>query len=374
MLLSSCGGKMKQQLQQNIEDFLIDILKNNLTLLNLIKIIKSLYFCSDYADVIAESTTKATAPSVRTKITAPASSMGTTSTSISRNLWVSGLSSLTRATDLKQIFSKYGKVIGAKVVTNTRSPGTRCYGYVTMATPKDATECIDNLHHTELHGRMISVERAKSDLGAGPPAIPSPSTITKTALLTTTDKKVTATEVKRKEEPTKKTLITAPDNTDSKKSADDKSSKSKESVSTVDKKKREDVAKKANLTIKDSERKSRERASTRVERKEPATTSTTTTTRKRSEERKREILSFNKIREQRDRQRLREKERELREEERRRREIRRRQREEEQRLTREREKLALERAKIEKEKAELLKLEKEKLEYERIELARIKRK
>jgi RNA recognition motif-containing protein len=28
----------------------------------------------------------------------------------SRNLWVSGLSSSTRATDLKQVFSKYGKV------------------------------------------------------------------------------------------------------------------------------------------------------------------------------------------------------------------------------------------------------------------------
>lgn len=89
---------------------------------------------------------------------------------VSRNLWVSGLSSLTRATDLKLIFSKYGKVIGAKVVTNTRTPGTRCYGYVTMASAKDATECITHLHRTELHGRMISVERAKSDLGPAKPS------------------------------------------------------------------------------------------------------------------------------------------------------------------------------------------------------------
>ena len=36
----------------------------------------------------------------------------------SRNLWVSGLSSTTRATDLKNVFSKHGKVVGAKVVTN----------------------------------------------------------------------------------------------------------------------------------------------------------------------------------------------------------------------------------------------------------------
>lgn len=56
-------------------------------------------------------------------------------------------------------------MIGAKVVTNTRTPGTRCFGYVTMNSSADATKCITNLHRTELHGRIISVERAKSDIG-----------------------------------------------------------------------------------------------------------------------------------------------------------------------------------------------------------------
>ncbi|OXB69466.1 UNVERIFIED_CONTAM: hypothetical protein H355_004672, partial [Colinus virginianus] len=76
-----------------------------------------------------------------------------------RNLWVSGLSSSTRATDLKNLFSKYGKVVGAKVVTNARSPGARCYGFVTMSTSEEATKCISHLHRTELHGKMISVEK-----------------------------------------------------------------------------------------------------------------------------------------------------------------------------------------------------------------------
>jgi len=84
---------------------------------------------------------------------------------LSRNLWVSGLSTLTRATDLKAIFSKFGKVVGAKVVTNTRTPGTRCYGYVTMSFSGDASRCIENLHRTELHGRIISVERTKNEIG-----------------------------------------------------------------------------------------------------------------------------------------------------------------------------------------------------------------
>ncbi|XP_067938305.1 scaffold attachment factor B1-like isoform X2 [Watersipora subatra] len=81
----------------------------------------------------------------------------------SQNLWISGLSSLTRATDLKHLFSKHGKVIGAKVVTNANRPGAKCYGYVTMSSAEEAAKCIQNLHRTELHQRMISVGRAKSD-------------------------------------------------------------------------------------------------------------------------------------------------------------------------------------------------------------------
>ncbi|XP_024601515.1 scaffold attachment factor B2 isoform X2 [Neophocaena asiaeorientalis asiaeorientalis] len=88
---------------------------------------------------------------------------GRISSSSGRNLWVSGLSSTTRATDLKNLFSKYGKVVGAKVVTNARSPGARCYGFVTMSTSDEATKCISHLHRTELHGRMISVEKAKNE-------------------------------------------------------------------------------------------------------------------------------------------------------------------------------------------------------------------
>nr|XP_056701573.1 scaffold attachment factor B1 [Euleptes europaea] len=86
-----------------------------------------------------------------------------------RNFWVSGLSSTTRATDLKNLFSKYGKVVGAKVVTNARSPGARCYGFVTMSTAEEATKCITHCHKTELHGKIISVERAKNEPAAKKP-------------------------------------------------------------------------------------------------------------------------------------------------------------------------------------------------------------
>ncbi|XP_034064126.1 scaffold attachment factor B1 isoform X2 [Gymnodraco acuticeps] len=95
---------------------------------------------------------------------------GSAAASSSRNLWVSGLSSTTRATDLKTLFSKYGKVVGAKVVTNAKSPGARCYGFVTMSSTEEASKCIEHLHRTELHGRMISVERAKNEPAGKKPA------------------------------------------------------------------------------------------------------------------------------------------------------------------------------------------------------------
>ena len=109
--------------------------------------------------------------------------------SSSRNLWVSGLSSNTKAADLKNLFGNYGKVnnisssethcnlvfkvveniekwnllptqvLSAKVVTNARSPGSKCYGLVTMSSSNEVTRCVSHLDCTELHGQQIYVER-----------------------------------------------------------------------------------------------------------------------------------------------------------------------------------------------------------------------
>lgn len=55
-------------------------------------------------------------------------------------------------------------MVGAKVVTNAKTPGARCYGFVTLSSAEDANRSIENLHKTELHGRVISVERVCSSL------------------------------------------------------------------------------------------------------------------------------------------------------------------------------------------------------------------
>ncbi|MGH0135472.1 UNVERIFIED_CONTAM: hypothetical protein FKN15_006444 [Acipenser sinensis] len=54
-------------------------------------------------------------------------------------------------------------VLSAKVVTNARSPGAKCYGIVTMSSSAEVARCISHIHRTELHGQQISVEKVKSD-------------------------------------------------------------------------------------------------------------------------------------------------------------------------------------------------------------------
>ncbi|XP_030582797.1 scaffold attachment factor B1 [Archocentrus centrarchus] len=198
----------------------------------------------------------------------------------SRNLWVSGLSSTTRATDLKTLFSKYGKVVGAKVVTNAKSPGARCYGFVTMSSTEEATKCISHLHRTELHGKMISVERAKNEPAGKKPA----------------DKN----DTKRSSSDRRHSTDSKSDGKDEKSEGEGKDGKGRnERTVVMDKSKGEPVISvKTKSKSKERSTKSRDRTSSSKERKD--------------------ILSFDQIKEQRERERQRQREREIREVERRR--------------------------------------------------------
>ncbi|XP_053979189.1 SAFB-like transcription modulator isoform X2 [Hylaeus anthracinus] len=302
----------------------------------------------------------------------------------SRNLWVSGLSSGTRATDLKQIFSKYGKVIGAKVVTNARTPGARCYGYVTMSTSEDAAKCIQHLHRTELHGRVIFVEKAKGDTQQSHMR-KRDTTNGKSEKKEEKDKAKDNHDLNdRKEKEQKKEIEDK--GSETMKKLDEKSEGPENKKAEVMEKKDEAAKESDTRSTKSTSKKPEGEKGKRDEKRIRSWDHHRSHTRSRSRERRRrdDVLTFAKIREERERQRLRERERMLREEERRRREdmerqreIERRQREEAARLEREREKLRRERERIEQEKAELLrlererqKLEREKLERERLELKR----
>nr|XP_044990929.1 scaffold attachment factor B2 isoform X2 [Jaculus jaculus] len=287
-----------------------------------------------------------------------------------RNLWVSGLSSSTRATDLKNLFSKHGKVVGAKVVTNARSPGARCYGFVTMSTSDEATRCIGHLHRTELHGRMISVEKAKNEPSGKKVADKKECEVKKEKVPSAdrphlveikTEKPVIKKEekVERKEEKRPEDIKKEEEDQDElKPGASSRSritrsgSRGAERTVVMDKSKGEPV-----ISVKTASR-SKERSSKSQERKSES-------------KEKRDILSFDKIKEQRERERQRQREREIRESERRRA---REQREREQRLDafhERREKVRLQRERFQLE-CQRQRLERERLERERLERERMR--
>uniref|UniRef100_A0A8C3Y3D6 SAFB1 factor n=1 Tax=Catharus ustulatus TaxID=91951 RepID=A0A8C3Y3D6_CATUS len=294
---------------------------------------------------------------------------GRVGSSSGRNLWVSGLSSSTRATDLKNLFSKYGKVVGAKVVTNARSPGARCYGFVTMSTSEEATKCINHLHRTELHGKMISVEKAKNEPAGKKPSDKKEGETRKEkdrhhSAESKTDKSV---GVKKEEKTDKKD--------DAKKSEkDEKEGKEKDEQKTGS----SDRSRASKSASRGTERtvvmdKSKGEPVISVKTSASKERSTKSQDRKSESKEKQDILSFDKIKEQRERERQRQREREIRETERRRERERRdreqrlaaiHERDERQRLQRERERLEFQRQRLDRERLERERLERERMHIE----------
>ncbi|KAM6466169.1 scaffold attachment factor B2-like isoform 2-T2 [Liasis olivaceus] len=304
---------------------------------------------------------------------------GRSAASSGRNLWVSGLSSSTRATDLKNLFSKYGKVVGAKVVTNARSPGARCYGFVTMSSSEEATKCISHLHRTELHGKMISVEKAKNEPAGKKPLSEKKEDDAKKekdrrhSTDSKSEKSLNLKEEKNNKNEDSKTL-------EEKDSGDEKKDKETEGQKSG--------SSERSRSVKSGSRGAERTVVMDKSKGEPVISVKTTSTskerstkshdRKSESKEKQDILSFDKIKEQRERERQRQREREIRETERRR-ERERRERDqhsqaahewdERQRLQRERERLHFQRQRLERER-----LERERLERERLRIEQERRK
>ncbi|XP_058521759.1 SAFB-like transcription modulator isoform X4 [Ochotona princeps] len=326
-----------------------------------------------------------------------ASSTSGSSGSSTKNIWVSGLSSNTKAADLKNLFGKYGKVLSAKVVTNARSPGAKCYGIVTMSSSTEVSRCIAHLHRTELHGQLISVEKVKGD--------PSKKEMKKendekSSSRSSGDKKNMSDRSSKTQASVKKEEKRSSEKSEKKEGKDSKKVENKdekndngasgptsESIKKSEEKKRISSKSPGRMVILDqtkgdhcrpSRRGKYEKVHGRSKEKERASLD-----KKRDKDyRRKEILPFEKMKEQRWKEhlvrfeRLRQamefrRRREIAERERRERERIRiiREREERERLQRERERLEIERQKLERER-----MERERLERERIRIEQERRK
>ncbi|CAN6284811.1 unnamed protein product [Urochloa humidicola] len=84
------------------------------------------------------------------------------------NLYVTGLSARVTDRDLEKHFSTEGEVIDASIVHDPWTRESRGFGFVTMATVKEADRCVKYLDRSVLEGRVITVEKAKRRRGRTP--------------------------------------------------------------------------------------------------------------------------------------------------------------------------------------------------------------
>lgn len=86
---------------------------------------------------------------------------------MSKKLYVGNLSFGTTNEDLVQLFSQYGEVSSAQVVTDRETGRSRGFGFVEMASGGD--EAIQATNMAEFQGRTLTVNEAKprEDRGGG---------------------------------------------------------------------------------------------------------------------------------------------------------------------------------------------------------------
>lgn len=76
-------------------------------------------------------------------------------------LFIGGIPWKATEQDLQDLFSQYGEVTSATIVTDKFTQKSRGFGFVEMATDEGAKAAIDALHDKEFMGRTIAVNVAR---------------------------------------------------------------------------------------------------------------------------------------------------------------------------------------------------------------------
>ena len=77
------------------------------------------------------------------------------------NMYVSNLSFNTSDTELNELFSKFGAVSSAKVITDRETGRSRGFGFVEMSSDEEGKAAMTGLNNKEVEGRAMSVSIAK---------------------------------------------------------------------------------------------------------------------------------------------------------------------------------------------------------------------
>ncbi|HEX2684424.1 MAG TPA: RNA-binding protein [Ferruginibacter sp.] len=77
------------------------------------------------------------------------------------NIYVSNLSFNTSDAELSELFSAFGEVSSAKVITDRETGRSRGFGFVEMPVEDEGNDAMLGLNNKEVEGRAMSVSIAK---------------------------------------------------------------------------------------------------------------------------------------------------------------------------------------------------------------------
>ena len=77
------------------------------------------------------------------------------------NIYVGNLDYKVTEDDLENVFSKFGSVSSASVITDKYSGRSKGFGFITMDDDEEAKKAIEELNETQLESRNIVVNEAK---------------------------------------------------------------------------------------------------------------------------------------------------------------------------------------------------------------------
>ena len=80
---------------------------------------------------------------------------------MAKNLYVGNLSYSVQDGELQELFSQFGKVTSARVITDRDSGRSKGFGFVEMSDDNEAQAAIDGLNGKENNGRVLTVNEAR---------------------------------------------------------------------------------------------------------------------------------------------------------------------------------------------------------------------
>jgi RNA recognition motif-containing protein len=77
------------------------------------------------------------------------------------NIYVGNLSFDVNTAELEELFSEFGEVASAKIISDRDSGRSRGFGFVEMAVDSEAKEAIEALNGQDFNGRKLVVTEAR---------------------------------------------------------------------------------------------------------------------------------------------------------------------------------------------------------------------